>query len=71
MGIWKDRMDRLGRANDEARSDERNRWTLERAIQVLEGLLSHPAVPPKPREDHPVSLSHRMRSGGARPSTHV
>jgi hypothetical protein len=58
---WKERMERLGRANEKAREDALQSLTLERAARVLEELLSHPAVPPSQRLDHPVSLSRRMR----------
>ena len=61
MGQWKDRMERLGRANEEAREAERKLRTPERAILILEGLLSHPATSAHSHDDHPVSLSHRMR----------
>gem|GEM_PF-6564718 len=61
MGRWKERMERLGRANAEARDRALRSMTDEEAAKILEGLLSHPAVPPLPRSDHPVSLSRRMR----------
>jgi hypothetical protein len=60
-GKWAERMKRLGKANQEARDRELREMTVERATQVLEGLLSNPATPPRKKRGHPVSLSHRMR----------
>jgi hypothetical protein len=54
-------MERLAKANREAREAELRSLTLERAIAILEGLLSAPAAPPRRRRRHPVSLKHRMR----------
>jgi len=54
-------MERFGRANGEARDRELRTLTLERAVQIMEGLLSHPIQPPSRRSHHPVSLSRRMR----------
>lgn len=64
---WKARMDRRGRANEETRRRELRSMTLDRAARILEGLISHPIAPPRPRADHPVSLSHRMRGLNGRP----
>jgi hypothetical protein len=58
---WKERMERLAAANREAREDELRGMTLERAIRLLEGLLSNPLGKPRRRRRHPVSLSRRMK----------
>jgi hypothetical protein len=60
-GRWKRRMVAMAEANREAREAELRSMTLERAIRILEGLLSAPAAPPRRRRRHPVSLKHRMR----------
>ncbi|MBI4565159.1 MAG: hypothetical protein HY716_10750 [Planctomycetes bacterium] len=62
MGRWKEKMDRLGRANQAAREARLKSLTLEQGLRILEGLLAHPVVPPSPSSDHPVSLARRMRS---------
>jgi hypothetical protein len=60
-GRWKERLEKLGRANDQARKTETRRLTLGRAARILEGLLSHPPGPPVRKEDPPVSPSRRVR----------
>ena len=62
---WKDRMDRLGRANEEARRENLRSLTLNDAARVMEGLLSQPLAKASHKADHPVSLSHRMRASAA------
>ncbi len=57
-GRWKERLRKIGEANDQARTSETKRLTLNRASRILEGLLSHPPAPPQPRKDHPVSSGH-------------
>jgi len=61
VGRWKERLKKLGEANEQARSAETRRLTLNRASKVMEGLLSEPAAPPVLKEDHPVSSGHRTR----------
>jgi hypothetical protein len=61
IGRWKERLKKLGDANEQARQNETRRMTPNRAKQVLEGLLSDPPAPPVPREEHPVSCGHRTR----------
>jgi hypothetical protein len=51
----------MAKANLAAREKELEQMTLERAVQILEGLLSTPISPPRRRRRHPVSLSRRMR----------
>ncbi len=60
-GRWKERLQRMGEANERARQTETRRLTLNRAARILEGLLSNPPAPPQPRKDHPVSSGHRTR----------
>jgi hypothetical protein len=60
-GRWKDRLKRMAQANQEARQTETRRLTIDRAAGILEGLLSDPPAPPRPRSDHPVSSGHRTR----------
>jgi hypothetical protein len=60
-GRWKERLRKLGEANEKARDTETRRLTLKRAAQVLEGLLSNPPGPPLNRPDHPISSGHRIR----------
>lgn len=60
-GKWTKRMERLGKANQEARDTELREMTPERAARVLEGLLSNPLTKPVKKRRHPVSLSRRMR----------
>ena len=60
-GRWKERMARMARANQESRDDELRSMTLERAIQILEALLSNPLRPARKKKTHPVSLSRRRR----------
>jgi hypothetical protein len=54
-------LERLGRANQEARDLSLRSLTPEQGARVLEGLISHPIVLPRPSSDHPVSLSHLRR----------
>jgi hypothetical protein len=61
VGRWKDRLKKMGQANEEARNKETRRLTVHRASRILEGLLSNPPAAPIPREDHPVSSGHRTR----------
>ncbi|HXG60455.1 MAG TPA: hypothetical protein VNO22_03695 [Planctomycetota bacterium] len=62
MGRWKERLERMGRAGEEARLRELRSMSLERAVRILEGLLSHPlARPRRARRRHPVSLSRLLR----------
>jgi hypothetical protein len=61
IGRWKERLKKLGAANEQARQNETRRMTPNRAKQVLEGLLTDPPAPPVPREEHPVSCGHRTR----------
>lgn len=61
IGRWKARLKKMAEANEQARRTETRRMTPARAKQVLEGLLSDPPAPPRPREDHPVSSGHRTR----------
>jgi hypothetical protein len=61
VGRWKERLKKLGEANEQARQNETRRLTVNRARQVMEGLLSNPPAPPQIREDHPVSCGHRTR----------
>lgn len=61
VGRWKDRLKKMGQANEEARQTETRRLTVNRASRILEGLLSNPPGAPTPREDHPVSSGHRTR----------
>ena len=60
-GRWKDRLKKMGEANERARDTETRRLTLNRASRILEGLLSDPPAPPQIRADHPVSSGHRTR----------
>jgi hypothetical protein len=60
-GRWKERLKKLGRANERARETETRRLTLNRAARVLEGLLSDPPAPPEPKSDHPMSTTRRLR----------
>ena len=68
MGRWKDRLVRLGKANEDARLRYLRSLTPAKAIEVLEGILRnmpHPPTPPNP-EDGPesrrkVSLGHLLR----------
>ncbi|MFN3487416.1 MAG: hypothetical protein ACK44W_18260 [Planctomycetota bacterium] len=62
MGRWKERLERMGRASEEARRADLKSLTVERAARILEGLLSHPVAPPRrARRRHPVALSRRLR----------
>jgi hypothetical protein len=61
VGRWKERLKKMGEANEQARNSETRRLTLNRASRILEGLLSDPPAPPRLREDHPVSSGHRTR----------
>ena len=58
---WKDRLKKMGEANERARSTETRRLTLDRASRILEGLISDPPAPPQIKADHPVSMGHRTR----------
>lgn len=51
----------MGEANEQARTHETRRLTVNRASRILEGLLSDPPAPPRPKEGHPVSSGHRTR----------
>jgi hypothetical protein len=61
IGRWKERLKKLGEANEQARNTETRRLTVDRASRILEGLLSNPPAPPQIRTDHPVSSGHRTR----------
>ena len=61
IGRWKERVRKMGEANEQARASETRRLTVNRASRILEGLLSNPPAPPAHREDHPVSSGHRTR----------
>jgi hypothetical protein len=61
VGRWKERLKKMGEANEQARSTETRRLTVNRASRILEGLLSDPPAPPRLRDDHPVSCGHRTR----------
>lgn len=61
IGRWKERLKKLGAANEQARQNETRRMTPNRAKEVLEGLLTDPPAPPVPRAEHPVSSGHRTR----------
>ncbi len=55
-------MERLGRANQEARDHSLRSLTLDQSARVLEGLISRPIVTPHASTaNHPVSLSHLRR----------
>lgn len=54
-------MEKMGQANREARDRDTKALTSTRVARMLEGLLSNPPVPPEPRDEHPVSLSRRMK----------
>lgn len=58
---WKERIKKMARANARARDTETRRMTLDRATRVIEGLLSNPLTEPRPRSEHPVSCSRRLR----------
>ncbi len=60
-GEWTKRMERLGKACEEARDTELREMTVERAARIIEALLSRPATKPRKKRRHPVSLSRRMR----------
>jgi hypothetical protein len=60
-GRWKKRLEKMGQANSEARERDTKSLTPSRVARVIEGLLSHPLAPPEPRDEHPVSLSRRMK----------
>jgi hypothetical protein len=60
-GHWKDRLKKMGEANEQARDTATRRLTLNRASRILEGLISDPPAPPQIRQDHPVSCGHRTR----------
>lgn len=60
-GRWKERMARMARANQDARDGELGSMTLERAVRILEALLSSALRPARKKRGHPVSLSHRRR----------
>ncbi len=61
IGRWKERLQKLGAANEQARQTETRRLTPKRTSRIVEGLLSNPPAPPQIREDHPVSSGHRTR----------
>ena len=61
VGRWKERLKKLGEANEQARTTETRRLTVNRASRILEGLLSNPPAPARFREDHPISSGHRTR----------
>jgi hypothetical protein len=61
VGRWKERLKKMGEANERARNTETRRLSLNRASRILEGLISDPPAPPRLREDHPVSSGHRTR----------
>ena len=61
VGRWKERLKKLGEANEAARSTETRRLTVNRASRIMEGLLSNPPAPAQFRQDHPVSSGHRTR----------
>ena len=61
VGRWKERLKKLGEANERARSGETRRLTMNRASRILEGLLSNPPGPAQFRDDHPISSGHRTR----------
>lgn len=60
-GRWKERLKKLGEANETARDTETRRLSLKRAARILEGILSDPPAPPVARPDHPISSGHRIR----------
>jgi hypothetical protein len=58
-------MERLGRSNRAARDTSLRSLSIDDSTRVLEGLISHPLVPPAAAPlsaDHPVSLSHLRRA---------
>ncbi len=61
VGRWKERLKKMGEANEQARQTETRRLTLHRGKRILEGLLSDPPAPPQQKEDHPISSGHRTR----------
>lgn len=61
VGRWKERLKKLGEANEQARTTETRRLTVNRASRILEGLLSNPPGPAQFRDDHPVSSGHTTR----------
>ena len=61
VGRWKERLKKMGEANEQARTTETRRLTVNRASRILEGLRSDPPAPPRLRSDHPVSSGHRTR----------
>lgn len=61
VGRWKDRLKKLGEANEQARNTETRRLTVNRTRHIIEGLLSNPPAPPQVRQDHPVSCGHITR----------
>ena len=61
VGRWKERLKKMGEANEQARTTETRRLTLNRAARIVEGLISEPPAPPRIKTDHPVSSGHRTR----------
>ncbi len=61
VGRWKERLKKMGEANETARRTETRRLTLNRASRILEGLISDPPAPPREKSDHPISSGHRTR----------
>jgi hypothetical protein len=61
VGRWKERLKKMGEANEQARTTETRRLTLNRAARIVEGLISDPPAAPRLRTDHPVSSGHRTR----------
>jgi len=61
VGRWKERLKKMGEANEQARTTETRRLTLNRAARIVEGLISDPPAVPRLRADHPVSSGHRTR----------
>jgi hypothetical protein len=61
VGRWKERLKKIGEANEQARTTETRRLTVNRASRILEGLLSNPPAPPRHKEDHPFSSGHTRR----------
>jgi hypothetical protein len=61
VGRWKERLKKMGEANEQARTTETRRLTPNRAARIVEGLISDPPAPPRLKTDHPVSCGHRTR----------
>lgn len=63
MGRWKERLERLGRANEEARSRALRSLTLETAARVLEGILRSMPYPPPDARATDGDLGRRVSLG--------